>query len=217
MEQKISSTLPGQHQLPPLPYQYNALEPIISATTLHYHHDNHHKTYVDELNKTELKLVDARIRMDFEMIKCLENDIAFNGSGHILHSIFWTIMSPMNRGGSPGPQTMSQINSYFGRFSAFQQQFSHSATKIEGSGWSILTWQPTWNRLEILQAEKHQNLTQWSGIPILVLDVWEHAYYLDYQSRRKEFVNSWWKLVNWFEVEKRLLRAMAGKVSLFMG
>lgn len=205
---------PGQHQLPPLPYAYNALEPVISTTTLRFHHDVHHKTYVDDLNKAELKLVEARKTKDFELIKYWENELAFNGSGHILHSIYWTNMSPFGMGGHPGSQTINQINSYFGGFPAFQQQFSNAAVKVEGSGWTILTWQPTWQRLEILQAEKHQNLTQWSGIPILILDVWEHAYYLDYQNRRKDYVNSWWRLVNWYEVEKRLLLAMRGQVSL---
>jgi superoxide dismutase, Fe-Mn family len=205
---------PGQHQLPPLPYPYNALEPVISSTTLHYHHDIHHKTYVDDLNKVELKLVDARKNMDFELIKCLENELAFNGSGHILHSIYWTIMTSVGRGGQPGPQTLNQINSYFGSFNAFKEQFSNAAIKVQGSGWAILTWQPTWKRLEILQSEKHQNGTQWSGIPILVLDVWEHAYYLDYQNRRKDYVKAWWQLVNWNEVERRLLLAAKGQVPL---
>lgn len=207
---------PGQHRVPPLPYPYNALEPVISSATLHFHHDFHHKTYVDDLNKTELKLVEARRRNDFDSIKCLEIDLAFNGSGHILHSIFWTVMAPVGQGGLPGPQTMRHINNYFGSFAAFQQQFTNAAIKVEGSGWAILSWQPTWHRLEILQAEKHQNLTEWSGIPILVLDVWEHAYYLDYQNRRKDFVNSWWRLVNWNEVERRLIMAMSGQVPLVM-
>lgn len=206
---------PGQHKLPPLPYPYQALEPVISATTLHYHHDVHHKKYVDDLNKTELKLVEARKNNDFELIKPLADALAFNGSGHILHSIYWTVMAPMGVGGYPGPRTLQQINSYFGTLRSFQQQFSNAAIKVEGSGWAILTWQPTWQHLEVLQAEKHQNLTQWSGIPILVLDVWEHAYYLDYQNRRKDYTDNWWRLVNWNEVEKRLVMAMNGQVSLF--
>lgn len=208
---------PGQHTLPPLPYSYNALEPVISSSTLHFHHDIHHKTYVDDLNKAEIKLVDARKRKDMELIKYWENELAFNGSGHILHSIYWTIMSPVGRGGQPGFQTITQINNYFGSFSAFQQQFTNAAVKVEGSGWAVLIWQPAWRRLEILQAEKHQNLTQWGGIPILVLDVWEHAYYLDYQNKRKDYVNSWWQLVNWNEVERRLLLGMKGQVPLRIG
>lgn len=207
---------PGGHQLPPLPYSYHALEPVISTATLHFHHDIHHKAYVDALNKAELTLVEARKNNDFELIKYWENELAFNGSGHILHSIYWTIMTSVGMGGQPGSQTLSQINNYFGSFQVFQQQFSNAAIKVEGSGWTVLTWQPTWHRLEILQAEKHQSLTQWSGIPILIIDVWEHAYYLDYQSRRKDYVTAWWQLVNWFEVEKRLILATSTHVPLTM-
>jgi superoxide dismutase, Fe-Mn family len=203
---------PGGHKLPPLPYPYNALEPVIGSETLQIHHDIHHKTYVDDLNKAELKLVEARKNNDFDLIKYWENELAFNGSGHILHSIYWTIMTPVGSGGQPCFQTLKQINNYFGSFPAFLQQFSNAASKVEGSGWAVLTWQPSWQRLEILQAEKHQNLTQWSGIPILVLDVWEHAYYLDYQNRRKDYVKVWWQLVNWYEVESRLIQAMRAQV-----
>ncbi|NLM13978.1 MAG: superoxide dismutase [Epulopiscium sp.] len=205
---------PGQHKLPPLPYPYDALQPVISAATMRIHHDQHHKAYVDGLNHAELKLVELRKKDDFELIKYWENELAYNGSGHILHSIFWTIMAPVGTGGRPGPQTLNQINGYFGSFDAFQRQFTNAANKVEASGWTVLTWQPTWRRLEILQIEKHQDLTQWSGIPILVVDVWEHAYYLDYQNRRPEYVNAWWKLVNWNEVERRLLLAMRGQVPM---
>lgn len=205
---------PGQHKLRPLPYAYNAFEPIISARTLQIHHDQHHKSYVEGLNKAETNLVEARKINDFECIKYWENELAFNGSGHILHSIYWTIMAPVGMGGQPGPQTTNHINSYFGSFNTFKEQFTNATVKVEASGWGILTWQPTWRHLEILQAEKHQNLTQWSGIPVLVCDVWEHAYYLDYQNRRKEHVNAWWQLVNWYGVERRLVLAMNGQVPL---
>ena len=99
---------------------------------------------------------------------------------------------------------------------AMKNQFIEATKKVEGSGWGILTWQPTWGRLEILQCEKHQNLTQWSGIPILVCDVWEHAYYLDYQNKREDYVNAWWQLINWNEVERRLTAAIRGQVPLVM-
>jgi Fe-Mn family superoxide dismutase len=208
------AVLPGQHKLIPLPYAYNALEPVISANTLRLHHDVLQKQAVDGLNNAELNLVEARRNNNFDLIKYWENELAFTGSGNILHSIYWTIMSPVGTGGQPGNETTSQIINYFGNFPAFKAQFSSAANKVEGSGWSILTWQPTWHRLEILQAEKHQNQTQWSGIPILVLDVWEHAYYLDYNTNRDEYINNWWQLVNWKEVETRLILAMNGQVSL---
>lgn len=206
--------LPGMHRLPPLPYPYNALEPVIGEQTLRIHHDRHHKSYVDGLNRAELYLVEARKTDDMELIKYWENELAFNGSGHILHSIYWTIMAPIGTGGQPGLRTVSHVNQYFGNFDAMKNQFIAATEKVEGSGWGILTWQPSWGRLEILQCEKHQNLTQWSGIPILVCDVWEHAYYLDYQNRRPDYVNAWWQLINWNEVERRLTEAMRGQVPL---
>jgi Fe-Mn family superoxide dismutase len=209
------AVMPGQHTLVPLPYAYNALEPVISATSVRMHHDILQKKYVDGLNTAELKLVDARKNNDFDLIKYWENELAFQGSGDILHSIYWSVMAPVGQGGEVGMQTKSEIINYFGDFPAFQEQFSSAANKIEGSSWAILTWQPTWHRLEILQAEKHQNQTQWSGIPILVLDVWEHAYYLDYNTKRDEYIKNWWQLVNWNMVEKRLAAAMVGQVSLF--
>jgi superoxide dismutase, Fe-Mn family len=125
---------PGQHKLPPLPYQYNALEPVISASTMHFHHDFHHKTYVDDLNKTELKLVEARKAKDFSNIKALENDLAFNSSGHILHSIFWTIMTSPRKIVQPSPELTNFICTFFGDLDAFKGQFTNAALKVEGSG-----------------------------------------------------------------------------------
>lgn len=205
---------PGKHVLPPLPYSYSALEPVISSTTLHFHHDYHHKSYVDNLNKTELKLVELRNQKNFELIKYWENELAFNGSGHILHSIYWTIMTSIGMGGQPSLHFLNLINNDFGSFNSLKDHFNNAAINVEASGWVILAWQPVWQRLEILQCEKHQNLTEWSVIPILVMDVWEHAYYLDYQNRRKEYVTAWWQLINLPEVEKRLILAMKAQVPL---
>ena len=206
--------MPGQHTLPPLPYPYDALEPVISEEALRIHHDRHHKAYVDGLNRAELALVEARGSNDYAYVKYWENQLAFNGSGHILHSIFWTNMAPLGAGGQPGIATATQIKLYFGDFSNFKAQFIEAAEKVEASGWAILVWHPAWRRLELLQCEKHQNLTQWSGIPILVCDVWEHAYYLDYQNRRREYLEKWWSLINWDDVERRLLFAFRGMVPL---
>ncbi len=206
---------PGQHKLPPLPYPTNALEPIISEEALRIHHDILHRGYVERLNQAELNLVAVRRNRDYQYLKYWENELAFTGSGHILHSIYWTTMAPFNQTGQPGPHTLTQINAYFGNFNSFQEQFTNAALQVEGSGWVILTWQPTWGHLEIHQAEKHQNLTQWSGVPVLLVDVWEHAYYLEYQNKRGEFINNWWQLVNWHEVERRLMLAQSGVVPIF--
>ncbi len=205
---------PGEHTLPPLPYPYDALEPIISSESLRIHHDILHRGYVEGLNRTELMLVEARRTGDFDLIKYWEGELAYNGSGDILHSIYWTVMTPPGMGGQPQNYTLSEIRRSFGNFRAFQEQFEQAAIKVEASGWGVLVWNPAWNRLEILQAGKHQNLTIWGSIPILVVDVWEHAYYLDYQNRRGDYVHSWWDLINWFEVERRLLLAMRGQMPL---
>ncbi|MDD4168770.1 MAG: superoxide dismutase [Desulfotomaculaceae bacterium] len=205
---------PGNHRLLPLPYPYNALAPVISSNTLQIHHNHHHLSYVEGLNKAELKMVEARQKKDFTLIKHWERELAFHGSGHILHSIYWTVMTPVGSGGRPGTETINQINNYFGNFPTFQEQFSAAAINVEASGWALLVWQPAWGHMEILNAEKHQNLTQLGSIPILVLDAWEHAYYLDYQYRRADYVKSWWQLVNWYEVERRLLLAMQAQTPL---
>ena len=205
----------GQHQLPKLPYAYNALEPVISSDLLRLHHDQHHKSYVDGLNKAELKLVEARQKRDFSLIKHWERELAFHGSGHILHSIYWTTMAPIrNRWETPGAQTTNYITNYFGSLIGFIDQFTAAAISVEASGWALLVWQPAWGRVEILTIEKHQNLFQAGSIPILIIDAWEHAYYLDYQNRRKDYVNVWWQLVNWYEVERRLEQAMHGLMPL---
>lgn len=204
---------PGGHRLPPLSYPYDALEPVISSTTLRIHHNRHHLSYVEGLNKAELKLVEARREGDFSLVKHWERELAFHGSGHILHSIYWTVMTPAPT--QPQRETVRQINYYFGTFNAFKEQFIAAATDVEASGWGVLAWNPAWRHLEILTAEKHQNFTQWGSIPVLVLDVWEHAYYLDYQNRRAVYVNAWWNLVNWLEVERRLLLAMQADLPIF--
>jgi len=123
-------------------------------------------------------------------------------------------MTPQGTPAGPCTETWRQITGYFGSLDAFRQQFIEAAIKVEASGWAVVIWNPSWNHLEILTAEKHQNLTQWGGIPIMVLDVWEHAYYLDYQNRRADYVKAWWQLVNWAEVERRLLLAMRTQVPL---
>jgi len=187
---------------------------VIDAKTLEIHHDKHHKKYVDNLNKAELSLVAARNQGDFAYIKYLENELAFNGSGHILHSIYWTIMTHPGSGGLPSEKLLSWINLCFGSFDAFKAQFSAATKSVEASGWGILGYNPAFCRLEILQCEKHQNLTQWGIIPILVCDVWEHAYYLSYQNMRDRYVDAWWSLVNWNEVEHRFAKAYTGKLPI---
>ncbi|WP_233530937.1 superoxide dismutase [Paenibacillus alkalitolerans] len=196
----------GEHTLPPLPYDYNALEPYIDEKTMRLHHDKHHKSYVDGLNKAEKMMEKARRTGDFELIAHWEREAAFNGAGHYLHTIFWNNMSPQG-GGEPTGSLSEQIAKVFGSFSAFKKHFSSAAEKVEAVGWAILVWAPRSHRLEILQAEKHQNLSQWDVIPLLVLDVWEHAYYLKYQNDRKAYIDAWWNVVNWSHVKERFEKA----------
>ncbi|KRE22752.1 Fe-Mn family superoxide dismutase [Paenibacillus sp. Soil522] len=192
----------GGHTLPPLPYTYDALEPYIDEQTMRIHHNMHHQSYVDGLNIAELQLQTARDTGNFELVKHWERELAFNGAGHYLHTLFWNVMSPYGGGEATGPLN-NQIRNDFGSFAAFMKQFSEAAAKIEGSGWAILVWSPRSRRLEILTAEKHQNLSQWDVIPLLALDVWEHAYYLRHQNRRPEYVQEWWNVVNWPYVNER--------------
>ncbi len=191
-----------EHKLPDLPYPYDALEPYYDEQTVRIHHDMHHKSYVDGLNKAEQAIAQARLQDDYSLLKHWEKELAFHGSGHILHALFWENMAPVGQDG-PGQELMAQITKDFNSFETFKKQFSAAAGAVEGSGWAVLGWNSIFQQMVILQAEKHQNLTQWGIIPLLVLDVWEHAYYLKYQNRRAEFISAWWNIVNWQEVDQR--------------
>lgn len=192
-----------KHELPALPYDYAALEPYYEEKTLRLHHGAHHKAYVDGLNNAVQKLAGAREKGDFALVKHWERELAFHGSGHILHSMFWENMKPGGGGPADGP-VAELIERDFGGFDQFKKQFSAAAAAVEGSGWALLCEVPMFNKLEILTAEKHQNLTQWGAVPLLALDLWEHAYYLQYQNKRAAFIEAWWNLVNWDDVNRRL-------------
>lgn len=196
----------GQHKLPPLPYPYDALEPYISSEIMKLHHDKHHRSYVEGLNKAEKMMEKARNTGDYSLIKHWEREASFNGSGHYLHTIFWNNMSPED-GGQPKGNLYKQIEMDFESFDQFKKHFSEAANKVEGVGWAILVWSLHSQRLEILQSEKHQNLTQWETIPLLVLDVWEHAYYLQYKNDRNKYIENWWNIVNWKDVSNRFQKA----------
>jgi len=193
----------GKYVLPPLPYAYNALEPHIDEQTMKLHHDVHHNAYVTGLNKAMDAMAEARTAGKFDTIQALERDLSFHGSGHLLHTIFWNNMKPMG-GGMPGGTLEEALTRDFGSMQAFKDQFSSAARTVEGSGWGLLVYEPAAQRLMVCQAEKHQNLTVWGVTPLLVLDVWEHAYYLKYQNRRPAYVDAWWNVVNWADVQQRL-------------
>lgn len=193
----------GQYTLPALGYAFDALEPHIDAQTMQLHHDKHHQAYVDGLNAALEGMSKALAEGgDTAKIHGLTHQAAFHGSGHILHCVFWKNLSPQG-GGTPTGGLAKAIDANFGSFDKFTTAFTTAATKVEGSGWGILAYEPLGRRLVCLQAEKHQNLTQWGATPLLVLDVWEHAYYLKYQNRRADYVKAFWNIVDWNDVAAR--------------
>lgn len=179
-----------------LPYSLDALEPYYSMETLKLHYEILYKGYVDNTNKTQEKLMQARAKNDFSNIKCLEKDLSFYGSGAILHKLFFENLAPPNRE-MPTFTLMQQIIHDFGNYESFKNQFTAASIAVEASGWCLLVWIPEFKRLEILQSEKHQNLTLWGCKPILVLDMWEHSYYLQYKTSRPDYVGAWWNIINW--------------------
>lgn len=207
--QNIGGNPKVAHELPKLPYPYNALEPVIDEQTVRLHHDIHHAAYVKGLNLAEEKLDEARKSENYDLIKHWEREAAFHGSGHILHTIFWENLSP-NGGGEPDGELAEAIKKDFGSFGACKAQLTAASILVEGSGWGILAYQPIFTKLVILQAEKHQDLTQWGAIPLLVIDVWEHAYYLKYQNKRADFVANLFNIINWKNVEERYKKALKG-------
>jgi len=194
------------HQLPDLPYAYDALEPFLNEETMRLNHDKHHAGYVKGLNEAEEKIKAAQQSGDFSAIRGLCDALSFNYSGHLFHTLFWNNMSP-NGGGEPEGELAAQISKDFGSFATFKAQFLAATNSVQGSGWGVLAWQPLGSQLVILQAEKHQNLAQWGVTPLLVLDVWEHAYYLQYQNRRPEFTEGFLDVINWQDVANRFENA----------
>jgi Fe-Mn family superoxide dismutase len=192
----------GEYELPPLPYAYDALEPYIDETTMRLHHDKHHAGYVRGLNNAKAKVTEAMDTSDFGLIKHWERELAFHGSGHFLHSIFWNNMGPKQ--GKPSKKLMEYINKSFGSFDRFKDLFFNATKAVEGSGWGILAYEAVGDQLVVLQAEKHHNLTQWITVPLLACDVWEHAYYLKYQNKRADYVKGFMEVVNWEDVSARL-------------
>nr|WP_246001093.1 superoxide dismutase [Oceanobacillus piezotolerans] len=194
----------GEHKLPPLPYEYNALEPYISEEIMRLHHDKHHQSYVDGLNRAEKRLYLEETNK--ETLKHWLREQAFHGSGHYLHSIFWNNMTPRSTK-KPVKEIKRQIEMDFGSWEQFKNKFSDVANSVEGVGWAILFWNPPSNRLGIQSVEKHQLFNIADSIPLLVLDVWEHAYYLQYRTGKDKYIENWWNIVNWNDVNQRLLNA----------
>jgi Fe-Mn family superoxide dismutase len=196
----------GNYLLPALPYPADALEPAIDARTMELHHGIHFNAYCNGLNNALAKLAAARAGNDFAMLPYWQGQLAFHGAGYMLHLVFFSHLAPPGST-RPSDALANRLARDFGDLAAMRAHFSAAARTVEGSGWAILGFQPAGRKCVILQAEKHQNHTQWGIIPILVLDVWEHAYYLRYQNRRAEYVEAFWDVVNWDVVENRLQAA----------
>lgn len=194
----------GIYTLPDLPYAPDALEPHIDAQTMQLHHGAHHQAYVNGLNTALQKLEESRNSNDFSLVKHWSREVSFHGGGHYLHTLFWTVMAP-NGGGEPQNVALkNQIDRDFGSYDKFRAHFIAASNAVEGGGWGVLAWEPVGNRLIIHQVEKQQDMSTWSNIPLLMVDVWEHAYYLRYQNRRAAYTQAFMNVVNWDEVARRL-------------
>jgi Fe-Mn family superoxide dismutase len=194
------------YTLPPLPYAYNALEPHISQQIMTLHHDKHHNAYVTGANAALDKLEKARAGTMQIDIKGTLRDLSFNVGGHKLHSIFWNNMAAAGKGGggNPSGKLADAITQDFGGVDKFKAQFSDAAKAVEGSGWALLLYDKELGQMVLTQVEK-QNFMHLPELPILLsLDVWEHAYYLQYWNDRAKYVEAWWNVVNWEDVGKRL-------------
>lgn len=199
--------MPTEYKLPKLPYAYDALEPHMDAQTLKLHHDLHHAGYVKGANAAIKELGAARDGGDFKLVDHWTQKLAFHASGHLLHSLFWQNMAPAGKGGTPSKEIEGAIAAAFGDSDKMKAQLLAAAKSVEGSGWGILGWQPFDQALMILQCQNHEKLTVWSVVPLLVVDVWEHAYYLKYQNKRGDYLEAWSQLVNWKDVSERFAKA----------
>jgi superoxide dismutase, Fe-Mn family len=194
--------------LPDLDYDFGALEPHISGQIMELHHGKHHKAYVDKANETLEKLDEARAAKDFSRLSGLEKALAFNVSGHILHSIFWKNLQRKG-GGVPTGDLARTLARDFGSFEAFQAELTETAATVMGSGWGALVWEPTAQRLLTCQVYDHQSNLSQGGIALMVIDAWEHAYYLQYRNQKAEFFKAVWNLWDWDDIARRFEAARA--------
>ncbi|WP_053385871.1 superoxide dismutase [Leucobacter japonicus] len=190
------------YSLPELPYDYAALEPHISGKIMQLHHDKHHQAYVTGANTALDQLAEARETGNLAAVNKLEKDLAFNVGGHVNHTIFWNNLSPEG-GGKPEGELAAAIDEYFGDFEKFQAHFTATALGVQGSGWAVLAWDALGQRPNIVQLFDQQGNLPAGTIPLLQLDVWEHAYYLDYLNVRADYVKAFWNIANWQDVARR--------------
>ncbi len=190
------------YSLPDLRYDFGALEPHISGNIMELHHDKHHAAYVKGANLALEKLGEAREKEDFTRVGALEKALAFNLSGHVLHSLFWQNLTPRG-GGQPDGELRAALDEHFGSFEKFKRQLNEVAATIMGSGWGALIWEPLAGKLLTTQIYDHQSNLSQGGVPILVLDAWEHAYYLQYKNQKADYFAAIWNVWNWQDVAER--------------
>lgn len=195
----------ASYKLPDLPYDFNALEPVISAEIMQLHYSKHHNAYVTNLNAALEKACEARDKGDLETMIALQQAIKFNGGGHVNHSIFWTNLAPVGKGGGEAPkgELLKAIQKDFGTLESFIEKFSALTTGIQGSGWGWLGYNKALGQLVMTTCANQDPLSTQGYIPLLGIDVWEHAYYLQYKNVRADYVKNIWKIINWKNVEER--------------
>lgn len=200
-----------QYKLPELPYDFNALEPVISAEIMSLHYNKHHAAYVANLNKALEQLATAEQKNDLDTQISLQRAIKFNGGGHINHSIFWTNLAPVNKGGGTPPEgaLAKAIDQTWGSLDKFVEQMSAKAVAIQGSGWGWLGYDKSNGRLKIAACDNQDPLVTQELVPLLGIDVWEHAYYLQYKNVRADYVKAIWRIINWKNVAERFAQAAA--------
>ncbi len=203
----------ADYTLPELPYDYSALEPHISGTIMELHHDKHHQTYVTGANTALEQLAEARDKDALGPVNLYQKNLSFNLAGHVNHSVFWPNMSP-DGGDKPTGELAAAIDEHFGSFDAFRAHFTASALGIQGSGWSILAWDSLGKKLLVVQLYDHQGNLPVGLTPLLLLDMWEHAFYLDYKNVKADYVKAWWNIANWADVQKRFTAAITQTTNL---
>ncbi len=196
----------ADYTLPELGYDFSALEPNISGRIMELHHDKHHKAYVDGANTALAKLAEARDANDFANVNKLEKDLAFNLAGHVNHTVFWTNLSP-DGGGKPDGELSAAIDDNFGSFDKFMAHFTAASAGIQGSGWGALVWDSLGQKLLIQQYYDHQGNFATGTVPLLLLDMWEHAFYLDYVNVKADYIKAFWNIAHWGNVQERFAAA----------
>ena len=204
-----------EYTLPDLPYDHSALEPHISGRIMELHHDKHHATYVAGANTALAELAELRSTGDFATVNLHEKNLAFNLAGHVNHSVFWPNMTP-DGAGRPDGEIAAAIDDQFGGFEGFQGHFTATAMGVQGSGWAALTWDSVGQKLLINQLYDHQGNLAAGLVPLLMLDMWEHSFYLDSQNVKADYVKAWWNVVNWADVQQRLTTARTATSGLIV-